>query len=78
MPALIAYYCGVFALCFLPAPVAIFLGIKGLKLVKADPSLPGKGHAITGIILGSIFTVLWIAMFIFIWLTYYGSNNRSL
>jgi hypothetical protein len=64
--ALIAYYLGVFGLvpCFSPllSPAAIILGILGLKECKRDPNLPGRGHAITGIVLGSIMTFLVVAI----------------
>src|SRR5579863_1786032 len=60
--ALIAYYCGVFALvpCFTPllAPAALILGILGKNECKRNPGLPGWGHAIAGIVLGGILTVL--------------------
>lgn len=61
--ALISYYCGVFSLvpCFtspILGIVAIVLGMLGLKECKRDPNLPGKGHAITGIVLGGIMTLL--------------------
>lgn len=56
--ALIAYYCGVFGLipCLgaILGPVAIILGILGLRYVKTHPTAKGTGHAITGIVLGSI------------------------
>jgi hypothetical protein len=56
--ALIAYYLGVFSvipcIALVLGPAALILGILGLKECKRDPNLPGKGHAITGIVLGSL------------------------
>jgi Domain of unknown function (DUF4190) len=56
--ALISYYLGVFGLIpFIGIPMAItaiILGIFGLKHHKEHPESKGKGHAITGIVLGSI------------------------
>jgi len=56
--ALFAYYCGVFSIIpcigLILGAVALVLGILGLKECKRDANLPGKGHAITGIVLGSI------------------------
>jgi 4-hydroxybenzoate polyprenyltransferase len=56
--ALAAYYCGVFSLIpllgVLLGPIAIILGILGNNYAKANPEAKGTGHAITGIILGSI------------------------
>lgn len=57
-PALVSYYVGVGSIvCFiglLAAPVAIVLGILGLRKVKRDPTVKGTAHAIVGIILGSL------------------------
>lgn len=68
--ALLAYYMGVFSIvpCFTPilGPAAIVLGVLGLKECKRDPNLPGKGHAITGIVLGGIMTFLVLALVLFI------------
>jgi len=56
--ALIAYYLGVFGLipCLgaLLGPAALTLGILGLRLVRAHPTAKGTGHAIAGIVLGSL------------------------
>ncbi|HLK13574.1 MAG TPA: DUF4190 domain-containing protein [Fimbriimonadaceae bacterium] len=69
--ALAAYYCAVFSLvpCFSPilGPTAVILGILGLKQCNLNPVLPGKGHAITGIVLGGFMTlisVIVIVMFV--------------
>jgi len=56
--ALAAYYCGVFALipCLGLAlgPIALVFGFMGLKYAKEHPRAGGKGHAIAGIVLGSL------------------------
>jgi hypothetical protein len=56
--ALAAYYCGVFALipCLgaVLGPIALILGILGLRYVGANPTAKGTGHAIAGIVLGSL------------------------
>ena len=59
VPALIAYYCGVFALLGFPAPVAVILGILGLKKAAVNPQAKGKTHAWIGIILGGLFCVIY-------------------
>lgn len=56
--ALLAYYLGVFGLIpvvglFL-GPAALVLGILGLRHVRRNPQAHGTGHAITGIVLGSL------------------------
>ena len=59
---LIAYYCGVFSLipCFgvILGSVAVVLGIMGVHYANVHPECRGKGHAITGIILGAVFLSL--------------------
>ena len=63
-PALAAYYLGIFSIipCFglLLAIPALILGIIGLKKRKANPAIKGTAHAWIGIILGGIFTVVWL------------------
>jgi hypothetical protein len=59
--ALGAYYCGVFSLipgaALLLGPIALILGILGFGYVRAHPEAKGTGHAIAGIVLGSLTTV---------------------
>lgn len=59
-PALTAYYLGIFSLIcgfFLGIP-ALILGLKGLKIAKERPEARGGAHAWTGVILGSLTTVV--------------------
>jgi hypothetical protein len=59
--ALIAYYIGVFA--FIPCaglllgPAALVLGILGIRYRNKHPTAGGLGHAITGVVLGSLTTL---------------------
>jgi hypothetical protein len=59
--ALAAYYCGVFSLIpcagLLLGPIALILGILGFFYVRAHPQAKGTGHALAGIILGSLTTL---------------------
>lgn len=56
--ALASYYFGVATLIpclgLFTAPVALVLGIKGLKAYNENPASFGKGHSITGIVLATI------------------------
>jgi hypothetical protein len=58
--ALIAYYCGVFAVIpcvgLLLGPTALILGILGIRYRNKHPTAGGLGHAITGVVLGSLTT----------------------
>jgi hypothetical protein len=70
--ALIAYYLGVFSLIpcvgLLLGPAAIVLGILGLLHVKKHPTNGGTAHALVGLIVGSLVTVLHIIAIIVIFL----------
>ncbi|MFT3842261.1 MAG: DUF4190 domain-containing protein [Myxococcaceae bacterium] len=61
MPALIGYYCGVFAIipCLFIGWAGLILGIMGLKKAKEHPEAKGKVHAWIGIIAGGLFALLW-------------------
>jgi hypothetical protein len=61
--ALGSYYCGVFSLlgiffCLVPGLIggltALALGVMAIQREKENPLLRGRGHAITGIVLGVI------------------------
>ena len=56
--ALAAYYCGVFAvipcLGLILGPIAITLGVLGLKYRKINETAGGTGHAWAGIVLGTL------------------------
>jgi hypothetical protein len=59
--ALAAYYLGVFSLIpcvgLILGPLALVFGILGLNHVKDHPAAKGTGHAIAGIVLGSLTTL---------------------
>jgi len=60
--ALIGYYTGVFSLIpisgLLLGPAALVLGILGLRYSRRHPTARGGGHAIAGIVLGSLTSLL--------------------
>ena len=64
VPALIAYYVGVF--CIICPPLlcfpAIILGVIGLRRVKENPEIKGTVHAWIGILSGSFFLLLSIVV----------------
>jgi hypothetical protein len=68
--ALAAYYCGVFS--FIPclwgtlSVLAVVFGFIGLSKAKRHPSAKGKGHAIAGIVCGSITGLLGLASIAFV------------
>ncbi|MGO8690788.1 MAG: hypothetical protein ACLQLG_14285 [Thermoguttaceae bacterium] len=64
--ALLAYYLGVFSLipCLglvLGLP-AVLLGILGISAANRNPEIQGKGHAITGLVLGLLTSILWLGL----------------
>jgi hypothetical protein len=60
--ALIAYYLGVFGLIpvlgLLLGPIALVMGILGVRFARNNPTAGGAGHAITGIVLGILASLL--------------------
>lgn len=44
------------------APLAIFLGIKGLKLAKQYPIVKGQAHAWVGILCGAPWTLVYYGL----------------
>jgi hypothetical protein len=70
--ALAGYYCGFFALIpvigLLLAPVALVLGILGVRARNANPEVKGTAHAIVGIVLGTLSLLCNPALiFIYVW-----------
>ena len=62
--AMIAGYCGLFSILVVPAPFAIILGILGLRDIAAHPEKKGKGRAITGIVMGSLVTLIFLLILV--------------
>jgi hypothetical protein len=60
--ALAAYYLGVFSLIpclgLILGPLALIFGILGKRYVTQHPTAKGTGHAIAGIVLGSLTMLL--------------------
>ena len=64
VPALLAYYCGVFSLipCFPIGIAGLVLGFYGLKRARANPAVRGQVHAWIGIVVGGFFGLVWLAV----------------
>jgi hypothetical protein len=60
--SLVAYYCGVFGLIpclgLILGPIALIFGILAWKYSNRHPTAGGLGHAITGVILGTVTSLL--------------------
>ena len=56
--AIAAGYAGLFAVLFLPAPIAIVLGLVAIWDIRKHPKRHGLGRAIFGLVMGTLFTVL--------------------
>jgi hypothetical protein len=54
--AIAAGYFGLFAVLFVPAPIALILGIVAIRDIKKHPNRHGMGRAIFGLIMGILFT----------------------
>ncbi len=63
VPALLAYYFGLFSLLpcigIVLAIPAFVLGIMGLRKRKQNPAVKGSVHAWIGIVMGGLMTLLW-------------------
>jgi hypothetical protein len=61
--SLAAYYISIFALIpgigFILGPIAIWLGIAGVRHASANPQAKGMVHAITAIVLGVVALCCW-------------------
>jgi hypothetical protein len=53
--AIAAGYAGLFAVLFVPAPIALILGIIAIYDIKRHPDRHGMGRAIFGLVMGAIF-----------------------
>ncbi len=56
--AIFAGYAGLFAVLFIPAPIALILGILAVVDLKKHPDKLGMGRAVFAIIMGVIFSTL--------------------
>lgn len=59
--AIAAGYMGLFAVLCAPAPVALILGILALRQLRRNPKQRGRGRAIFGIVMGTLFTLVPLA-----------------
>ncbi len=66
VPALLAYYLGVFSLIplFPIGFAALILGILGLKRRRQHAQVKGSVHAWIGILAGGTFSVIWIVLLV--------------
>lgn len=64
--ALVAYYCGIFALIPLLGavlgPVAVVFGILGIQAANREPYRKGKIHAWVGIVCGGLFGLVYLGL----------------
>jgi hypothetical protein len=60
--AIAAGYLGIFSLAFAPLTglPAIICGVLAIRTLQRDPTKKGWGRAVTGIALGSLFSLMWI------------------
>lgn len=76
VPALIAYYLGIFSILpflgLLLGITAVILGIIGLKKAEEKPVIKGRVHAWVGIVCGCIFGLTWMIVVVrWIWIYIY-------
>src|ERR1700733_12540455 len=57
--AIAAGYLGLLSLMGIFAPFAVLCGILAIREIRTDPNLHGMGRAIFGIVMGSLFSILY-------------------
>jgi len=64
--AMVLGICGILGpiLGLLSAVLGLVLGIVALGHYRTNPNLKGHGMALTGIVLGAIFTALWLLLLV--------------
>jgi hypothetical protein len=55
--AIAAGYAGLFAVLFIPAPIALILGIVAIRDIRRHKEKHGMGRAIFGLVMGLLFTL---------------------
>jgi len=78
--ALVGYYVSIAALIpivgLVAGPVAVVLGVKGLKAVKADPRVHGTAHAWVAIVLGGLASLLYWGIVLIMVIAAIASTRR--
>ena len=62
--AIVAGYLGLISILLIPAPFALLFGVLGMRDIKNNDEKHGMGRAIFGIVMGAIFSILFL-IFIF-------------
>ncbi len=60
--AIAAGYLGLFSMVFIPAPFAVIVSVVAIREIRKQPSLGGMGRAIFGLVMGSLFSLLFVLM----------------
>ncbi len=58
--AIAAGYIGLFSILLIPAPISFVFGLWALSDLKKHPEKIGKGRAYFAIIMGIIFSIIWV------------------
>jgi len=75
--ALAAYYVGLFSCIPFLFPfglLAIYLGLRGLKLAREEPEVEGTVHAWVGIVSGGLFCLLWLVVAVVLIVSWQGKR----
>ncbi|MGI8666899.1 MAG: DUF4190 domain-containing protein [Jatrophihabitans sp.] len=62
--AIVAGYLGLFSILLVFGPLAVLAGLLGLRQLRRNPRLLGRGRAVFGIIAGSAATVALLAILV--------------
>ena len=62
--AIAAGYLALFSVLLVPAPFALLTGILAIRDIRRNPKKHGMGRAVFGIVMGSLGTILLVALFV--------------
>ena len=62
--AIAAGYMGLFSVLFVPAPIALILGVMALMDISKHPEKHGMGRAIFAVVMGGIFSAILLLMIV--------------
>jgi len=60
--AIAAGYLGLFSMVFIPAPIAVIVSLIAIREIRKQPSVGGMGRAIFGLVMGCLFSLLFVFM----------------
>jgi hypothetical protein len=70
--AIAAGYLGLVSMIVFPAPLALIVSILAIREIRKNPSLGGMGRAIFGLVMGSLFSLIFILLILMFMISIFG------